>query len=985
MGYTRAVLLRWSRRDRLATIVIAVAVASLVGTALVLVAAGAQSAAIAGQYTNSAEVTYYESASFANSKAASSDIVLPVSRVTTERGETRTIVGVSRDIPSVADDWSLRSSGSLERITDGTISSSQDVTLSRGRTTVTLRIVSRPSGATIFPDTWYVTDATTVREFGSTGALVIHEEGTTSSGTPLLSALVFFQDGTTQAIRTLTATAVGSALLVGVTIYSVTRMSIRDRRTTIRVARSTGAPPHRILALFTGRAFLLTGVGLAVGYAVGVILPSAAVNIAIALGVPVALPVQVTGQVALTLLPILGGLLLVGLVAGLLGTWPTVRHPPGTPETSTTDSKISSWLPQPRLVGWRAVVPTMTTLAAFVTFVVILSAIAGVVAPLVAGNGATITEPGSKHPVSSHVPESYATALHQRGIDASPEILLFEVARGTPFPARGVNYSAFANVTDAHLVTGRPPHEANEAVIGTDLADTLGVEVGDTLTLGGSTAPAVARVEIVGTFAAPNPYDDQLLTTLPLARHLTSINSPTAVNLIRADRLPQVQTSTDQTTVVSSVSVPTPLVQNNSTPVTITVRNTGTTEASATLPIQLANRTHQVTLTVPPTGKRTTQVSLPTDTLEPGTYRLRVGSQTQSVQLVAPDALVLRGLPSTAPPDSEPLVRVLTATNDPISTAQLSVNGTSVTTNQTGYVRLPLSTPGRHHVRVQKGERETNATLVVRTGASRQAVSSLRITPTSPTTLTAPQAQISLYNPWNTTLTRRVTVTGPETSQTRSVTLDPAERTTLTTTLNRQPPGSYQVDVRSGAQTLATTSYTVTGDDRIASTLASSGRTDSTGLGQAITVAFGNIWVVLATILGLAGLMTVGGTTATFAQAIHARRQSIGVRMATGATRRQIFMLVGRDAVLVGSVASGGAVLLGLVIVKVLDWLGYLTVFGVTLSTIPSLEVLLVTVGASILLTVLGATLTLLGLMRRSPSALLADQSPTHRTRRSDK
>jgi ABC-type antimicrobial peptide transport system permease subunit len=126
--------------------------------------------------------------------------------------------------------------------------------------------------------------------------------------------------------------------------------------------------------------------------------------------------------------------------------------------------------------------------------------------------------------------------------------------------------------------------------------------------------------------------------------------------------------------------------------------------------------------------------------------------------------------------------------------------------------------------------------------------------------------------------------------------------------------------------------------------------------------------------------MTVGGTTATFAQAVHARRRTVGIHRATGATPWGVLRRVLRDAVLVGSVAALLATLLAQLGLLALSRLGYLTVFGVRLSPVLEPTVLLGCLVAAVGVTVLGATLATVGLLTVAPGALLSEVSVSAET-----
>ena len=198
--------------------------------------------------------------------------------------------------------------------------------------------------------------------------------------------------------------------------------------------------------------------------------------------------------------------LAIGGLAGGLAARPAARRPPGHLSGDEMPTRREEFLPEwlnPSLLHWRALVPTTATLTTFVAFVVLVSAMASVAGPLTAAEGATITTSTATNPINSQVPQAYADAFQARGINASAEILLFEMTAGGPVLARGAVYEDFANVTDARIVRGRALDGSLEAVVGVDLARTRGIEIGETLTLGGSIRAGLTRVEIVGAFAAP--------------------------------------------------------------------------------------------------------------------------------------------------------------------------------------------------------------------------------------------------------------------------------------------------------------------------------------------------------------------------------------------------------------------------------------------------------------------------------------------------
>ncbi|WP_254831440.1 FtsX-like permease family protein [Haloglomus salinum] len=976
MSYRRALLTRWSRRDRLAVLVVAVTVAFLVGTTLLVFAAGAQTATLAAQFDSPGSVTAHESPA----AAAASDpdaVVLPLGHAngTTVVGipENASVGGVAlRD--AVPPEW-------------------QVVTPDEVRSPRTALAV-HPDGRSV--DTREGANATGVD--GAIAAAVPNE------GVPLLSALAFFVAGTQQALVVVGVAAACGGLLVGVTTYSVTRMSVRDRRPTIRVVRATGGRPRTVLGLFAVRAGLLTAVGVALGYAVGVIATNAAVNVAVAAGLPTSLAVQVSPRAVRVLVPLFAALIGVGIGSGVIASWSAARASPGSltdPMSGRSAADAGSSLvtrlraaARPRILGWRPLVPTAATLTAFVLFVGLAAGLAGVAAPIAGGAGpldglvdsgtavetTTIVQPGSTHPVSSKLPAGYADALRARGANASPEILLFEVVDGQPVPARGANYTAFSRVTDADLVTGRAPRNASEAVIGADAAATLDLGVGDQLLLGGSTQPAVTQVRLVGTFEAAGPFDDQVVVPLATARSLTSVREGQA-NLIRVTDLPAVEPGTGSGIGVTGLSTPSRVPAEGQLRVDVTVRNDAPAEGTEQVAVTYRGTTRTIEVTLAPLRSTTRTVTFSAGAA--GTATVQAGGARRDVTVVPRDALALEGVPGRAPPRSEPLVRVVNASGAPTRATLTVTNGSwnrSVSTGGNGRTRLPLpATSGTYTVRATaEGASTTETTLVVSRNATRDVSTRLTVRPDAPSTLVRPTATLRLSNPWNRTLTRRVQLTGPGVTLDRELQLTPGQRTALDGRLSRQPPGEYTVTASVGSGVDATalnTTYRVTGDDRIVAALATSGRTGTSGIGQAIEVAFGNLGLLVGTLVVLASLMTVGGTTAAFAAAVAARRRTLGVFRATGATPARVARLVLADALRIGVVAALLAVALASVALAGLGVADLLVVFGVRIG-FPTPPVLVVCAMGAVLLTLIAAGLALAGALRAPPASLLADAGP---------
>lgn len=986
MGTLRPLLTRWTRQDRLALVVVVLAVAFLTGTTVVLTAASAESTGLAGQFSPDAVVA--ETAG-----PTQSDASFGLLTASGEADQTYTSIGNAPEPPLPRLDATRRVL--LESPTTGI----RTVTMP-GRTLPTHLIltteqatrtlpVTEVEARTVFPPHWLRVNETVLGTLGDPTQIALYpdpKEPIPTQGSPLPSVLPFLLAGTNQIQAILVLTSVGAAVLVGVTLFSVTRTTIRERSHTLGVLRTTGATPTKIAGVVLARVLALTGVGLLVGYALGVIGPNFVVNASVYAGLPVTLTTTVTPAVIAVLVPTYAIVLATAAVAALLAAWPALRSPPAQllgdkttgPITSQSrsGSRLPTWL-TPTLLDPRTIVPATAILAALVAFLLVLLAVGGAVAPLT-GEGATITEPGATHPVASSVPEGYADVLGSAGIPASPELLLFSVRDGEPFLTRGANFSAFRSVREVHLTEGHKPSERGQAVIGEDLARGLDLERGDTILLGGSTAVAATRVQIVGVYSGPGLVDDQLVVPLATGWHLSS-KPRGAVQYIRtAGALPE-ETDTDRPLVVH-VEQPSQVLAGESVVIEVTLANPTETQQTRELTASLGFSRTTRTVTLPAFSQRTLTLELQAP--PPGKATLVVDGRERKITVVDPAALGLGGLPDTVPVGSEPQLTVNTAAGEAVANATISVGDRTYRTGPDGTVRVEFSETGTHTLTVTANDRRLTCEISVQANASRELLTTLAVTPSDPTVLTPLQARLTVRNPWADSLTRTFTLSTRRGTHRLEVTVPPGERVTRSVALGRFDVGEFTVSLQRDDRTVSETSVTITGDDRLASALATQGRTGAgSTLGQAAAALLGNVWVVAAILLVLAAALGIGSSTAVFARAVAARRHTIGVHRATGASPRRVLGIVLADALRLGVPATVLAILLGTGAVLALGEAGQLVAFGIRLS--PGLDPLSLLGIAAIALGILlvGAGIAAIRLVRQPPTDLLgrsdASQEPT--------
>lgn len=992
-------LRRWSTRDWLSVVVIAATTAFLVGTALLLLSAGAYTATLEGDLSSTATATYTDSPTDAELPADS--IVVSLAPVTVDGRDTQ-LVGVPPDAPSVVDGASVAwKQARLPHATGETALGPVPVrrTVTLDGTAGTLDREVRPyADSMLFPDRWYAADTETARALGTAGAFVIDADGGDTrgyaEGVPLVGALPYLLLGIRDILGVLAVGGLGGAVVVAVVVYSVTRMTIRDRRLTIRVMRATGADPLRVGATVVGRSGLVAGVGVLTGTAVGVAAPTLLVAGARAVGVPVSLPTAVTVDQLRVVAAADLGLVVAGVLAGVVAAVPVVRTPPaqlvdrqGQPRREQTHGDTRPLFDSiraltqrlaPTLLPWRTAIPTAATLSVFVLIVLLVGGLVGAVAPLSAASTGTITEAGAAHPLNSRIDADYARALRSQGVAASPEILAAQVNDGQPYLLRGADYESFAAVSDAALVSGRPPAGPGEAVIGADLAETLDVTRGETVTLGGSVSPHLDRVTVVGVYTAPGIVDDQLVVPRATVAPAATGRRDT-VHIIRTDASAgEIDGSVSASgVIVTQLSAPASVRTNESAQIVVTVANVGDRRATRNVSIQLGDRTVERTVTL--AGDEQTTLTVAERRSVGGSYTVTAGPFERTVQVTSPTTLTLPPeFPRSAPPGETLLVPATTANGTTVPSATVRFDGVPVPTSADGVATVPLpDEPGTYPLVVAAPNYTAARTTVeVTPNASVEVGARIRIEPSVGTPATRPNVTVVVANPWGRTLQRNLTLLTPTGATERSVTLRPGNVSRLelneseTGVNGSVDPGTYQFRLLADGVPVASAQYQIEGR-ATGSTLPTDGAYSSgTGIGTAITRVFGNVQVLFAGMILLAGASTISGTVATFARAVHARRRTIGVYRATGAGPGRVLAVLVSDAAVIAVPASLAAFALAWAFATLAAQTNLLVAFGVRIEPTLSPTVLAVAFVGSVGLAVTGVCVASAPSLRAPPADL---------------
>ncbi len=431
------------------------------------------------------------------------------------------------------------------------------------------------------------------------------------------------------------------------------------------------------------------------------------------------------------------------------------------------------------------------------------------------------------------------------------------------------------------------------------------------------------------------------------------------------------------------MSAPEETILDESTTVTIHVRNDGSTAVTRTLAIDVGQETYEREVTLEPDEEA--RIEIDHAFASTGSQEVAVEGHSQSVTVLAPDALVLpETLPERAPPGATLLVPVTTPTGEVVTDAIVAIDGEETTTGADGMARVELpETDGEYELSATKAGRDRmSQEIQVVEGQERLLGAELEVTPRTGTPQTTPELTVTLVNHWTADRTQDVSVVSPTGEQTRTVTLAPGESRTMQRTLGEEgsdqqiPSGEYEIAVTADGEPIATKTYEVLNGDIDFEEISEGAQYQSgAALGQVIENTLGNIQLLLATMVALAGLMTIGSTTAAFAQAVHARHEAIAIHRSTGARPTRVLKLVVLDAFRLAIPAALLAAVVALVTIHLLDALELLSVFGVRFATGSGPVLVFSTLIGAVGIAVCSAVLALVPALRSSPTAVWSGTS----------
>jgi hypothetical protein len=429
--------------------------------------------------------------------------------------------------------------------------------------------------------------------------------------------------------------------------------------------------------------------------------------------------------------------------------------------------------------------------------------------------------------------------------------------------------------------------------------------------------------------------------------------------------------------VVTDLSVPETWAVNATVPVDVTLRNRGGRPGtlSLTLPDSGSNRDVRVAVN----ASETREVTLNTTYRSPGRYVLGVEEFRSSVRIVDPATLSLSRLPERAPPGATVVLDVRDGNGRGVPGVTIQTGERRGVTGANGTVRLGLpETAGEYELRSRIGPRIVHERgLTINASVDRSFLANLDVSPedvgvTDEVTVTA-----RAYNPWGETRSRDVVLKREnETVARETIELRPGEMTSRSITVEPLARGGSQEVTLVDGERIATGTFTVTASDRLIALLGRSGLYDpGSSLIRSIESLVGNFQIIQVTIVALAFLMGTGTTATVVIQAVHARRRTLGVHQATGASPRRIARIVLGDGLRLGAIASVIGVAATYVGLTVLVETGYTVLFGVRIAPLVNAWVLGGLLAGALLLVGVSSLLAAGWILRVDPGDLLTGSS----------
>ncbi len=635
------------------------------------------------------------------------------------------------------------------------------------------------------------------------------------------------------------------------------------------------------------------------------------------------------------------------------------------------------------IVRRRAMVVVALSVMIFTATASVLIGLREAPAAFAASEGYVISSAGAPTIFSSRVDMDMVGMLEgmENITGASPEVFAFSTWGGRSFVVRGVEWDRVVDVGPALVLT--PPLvgdrlSAGCALLGSRLADRLGMETPFVAMLTGSYAPKVELVSVLGTFSSGSPLDDEMLVSSEVARHLSGM---------AADEASVIRVSTSEPAWLESLLAPenarfaihdisvsrSLLVPGEECQVSVGVRNWGAAPGSVTvLFADNGEAFGQVEVALNSSSGRTVSVPFSSDAM--GVHEISASISGEfpvslSASLEVVDPFLVASFPGTVLMGSPLEVVVETHTGEPAPGVAVTLSDSSPSSNETGpdgACTLLADEAGEFHLVFDASGTEFEGMAVRGSAAPVQvmdpaslpsgflpSVTALEIVPDSIKEGDPVAVVVTVENAGSEpgTFDMEVFLDGALHS-TVSQYLGPAGGAVVRIDIEDLDPGPHTVQAGDMSGTVDVSPWYADNPDLVdlvvryggSSTLSSAG---AVPIYQAAKLSEGNVALALFALGAVAALLATLAITSVFSKEVSDSRKTLGVLRALGASREYIRSAVFKQSFATALAGSLVGIALGLAVAVALVRSDAFTVFGHVLEFgIDAGMVLLTLVGA---------------------------------------
>ena len=663
------------------------------------------------------------------------------------------------------------------------------------------------------------------------------------------------------------------------------------------------------------------------------------------------------------------------------------------------------------LIRHRVVVVIALSVMVFTATISVLIGLSSAPSAFAANEGFVVTSSDAPTIFSSRVEMDLVTILDSLDniTGVSPEVFAFSEWDSNTFVVRGVDFERLSSVgpaIDEQVLAGLDDGGVPDALIGARLLSRMGLDIPATIALVGSYNAKMDLVRISDSFSSNSPLDDELLVPLGVARYL----SDTPEDMASIIRL-----STSESAWLSELLSPenarfalfdmhtskSEVVADEPITVSASVRNWGGSEGSVSVSLSVDGvSVWQTSITIGPYSTESVSDALSISALGTHEIEMSIGgdfpvSLRSYVNVVEP--YIVMESPGSVMEGSTFSVQVHTydgiAVRDVIITMPTPTPSTN-TTDDLGVAVLLAGAAGEFTLAADIAGTDYESYDIVRRPSTIEVmdpssypdeflpvVSAFSLSP-----LNIKESEEAIGNAVVDNLGIQAGVYELEVFVDGSVdhiitvTLDPAQSSSVSFLLDSLSPGTHIVQVGDFSVSLEVQPWFADDSDLVRLVIRYGGSNSLSSAGsipiyQAAKISQGNVAVALFALGAISALLATLAIVSVFSKEVHEGRRKLGIIKAIGASASATRRLVFPQAFMRGLMGAGIGLIAGLACAIMLVRSGVFIVFGHSLNFDISLGPLVMILAGAISISLVSALLSAEMAVRETAISSIKDLS----------